>query len=338
MKICFCGDVHFCTHSSIVRKQGKVFSQRLEYLINSINWVEEQAYKNQCDFIVYLGDFFDRNNLTAKELTALDCIQWSPLPRIFLVGNHEMDSHDLFLNSTEVFNHLLNSTVIHQPVTHNLCHDYDITFIPYQLPQDIKDSIANNIINFNKKHIICSHLDIKGIQMGKFISEIGYSVDDILDSCDLMVNGHLHNGCEVVNRRIINLGNICGQNFSEDAFQYSHKIMIMDVNDSISYSYIENPFALNFYKFDYNGNTVLPKLKNNAVVTVKTEDPVSLKQKLSDELNIVEYRIIQDQKKINSTQQNFNQHISIDHISEFKNYMINTYENTKFLMEELSQL
>ena len=337
MKICFCGDVHFCTHSSIVRKQGRVLSQRLEYLINTITWVENQAQVNNCDFIVYLGDFFDRNNLTAEELTALNYIKWSNVPKIFLVGNHEMQSKDLFVNSTNLFNYLPSSTVVQKPITYPLTNTYDITFIPYQLHNEISNSISDNISNTNcLHHLICSHIDLKGVNMGTFISEAGYDLDDILNSCDMLINGHLHNGTEVVKNRIINIGNICGQNFSEDASKYEHHIMIMDVEDSIKYSYIENPFALNFYKLDIKNN-FLPNLKSNAVVTIKTDDPVGLKQKLSEVPNILEYRILHNIIKSDTTKQELNQ-VSIDHVSEFKQYMLNTYENNKYLLEELSQI
>ena len=48
---------------------------------------------------------------------------------------------------------------------------------------------------------------------------------------------------------IRNIGNLTGQNFSEDAFVYGHKIIIVDTSEWKFYL-LENPFAMNFYKID----------------------------------------------------------------------------------------
>ena len=71
MKILIVGDVHWSTYSSIVRSRGKKYSTRLENLINSVNWAERIADEENCDRIIYLGDFFDKADLTAEEITAL---------------------------------------------------------------------------------------------------------------------------------------------------------------------------------------------------------------------------------------------------------------------------
>ena len=42
-----------------------------------------------------------------------------------------MQSKDLFVNSTNVFNYLPSSTVVQKPITYPLTNTYDITFIPY---------------------------------------------------------------------------------------------------------------------------------------------------------------------------------------------------------------
>ena len=70
-KILICGDIHFSTYSSILRKRGEFYSERLENLLWSINWVEKTAEDNKCNRIIYLGDFFDKASLDSEELTAL---------------------------------------------------------------------------------------------------------------------------------------------------------------------------------------------------------------------------------------------------------------------------
>ena len=90
MKILVVGDVHFCQYSSILRERGELYSKRLENLLWSLNWVENQAGVLECDKVVYLGDFFDRSDANAEELTALTEVKWSDLPHVCLVGNHEL--------------------------------------------------------------------------------------------------------------------------------------------------------------------------------------------------------------------------------------------------------
>ena len=77
MKVLIIGDIHFSQYSSIIRKRGEFYSERLENLLWSINWVEKQAEENKVDKIIYLGDFFDRSDLNAEELTAFRDIRWA---------------------------------------------------------------------------------------------------------------------------------------------------------------------------------------------------------------------------------------------------------------------
>lgn len=71
IKVAICGDVHWSTYSSIIRKRGRKYSSRLERLIKSLKWFEKLSKDQKCDFEVFLGDTFDRPDLNAEELTAL---------------------------------------------------------------------------------------------------------------------------------------------------------------------------------------------------------------------------------------------------------------------------
>ena len=77
MKVCICGDVHWCTYSSILRKRGTRYSLRLENLIDSVNWVIDTAASNGCTDLFFLGDFFDASVLTAEEISALSELKWN---------------------------------------------------------------------------------------------------------------------------------------------------------------------------------------------------------------------------------------------------------------------
>ena len=104
MKALICGDVHWATYSSIIRKRGIEYSKRLENCINSVNWVEQTAEENGCDTVIYLGDFFDRADATAEEISALNEVQWSNVKHNIIVGNDELGIADGDYSTEKILN------------------------------------------------------------------------------------------------------------------------------------------------------------------------------------------------------------------------------------------
>lgn len=339
IKILVFGDCHWSTYSSILRKRGLNYSTRLHNLIDSINWVEEQARENHVDIVVGLGDFFDKESLNSEEITALKEIMWSNKFHYFLIGNHEMGRNDLFYSSTQIFDKY-NFKIIDESIIKFFAQTIsNIVFIPYTLNpnKDILDKILENC-NKENKIIIFSHNDIAGIQLGQFISKSGFEIADIENCCDLFINGHLHNGTKVTDK-IINLGNLTGQNFSEDASKYSHNIMILDT-ETLKYELIENPFAVNFYKLDaVNLTPNLYALKNNSVITLKCyeKDVQYWKDAIASNSNIIESRIIIEKNKEDKEDIN-NDLTSSDHIEEFKKYVVANIGSTDLILEELLEV
>lgn len=339
MKILVFGDVHWSTYSSILRKRGNLFSYRLENLIQSMNWVEEQAKNNEVSFIVGLGDFFDKETLNSEEITALKDINWSNIEHHFLIGNHEMGRHDLFYSSTYVFNKS-NFYIENGPfVKQHKESKFNIVFLPYILNPDKSFlEYIKTFSNIDYKTIIFSHNDIAGIQLGQFISKSGFEITDIENCCDLFINGHLHNGTKITDK-IINLGNLTGQNFSEDAAKYSHNIMILDT-DTLEYELIENPYSINFYKLDaVNKTPNLYSLKSNSVLTLKCyeKDAQYWRDEINKNSNIIESRIILERDVVDKdiVENDLN---SSDHIEEFKNYIIKNIGSSDLILEELLEV
>lgn len=340
MKIGICGDVHWSTYSSIVRKRGNKYSLRLEKLIESINWVEKTT--ENCDLIVYLGDFFDSSSCTAEEISALQEIQWNIKPKRFLVGNHEMGSADLFFNSANMFN-LADFEVIYEPKVETY-GKLQLMYLPYVLEENRKPLKEYFPYQVNPDTIIFSHNDIKGIQMGKFISQIGFDIEDIHNNCIKYFNGHLHNGGPVDNV-IYNVGNICGQNFSEDAFKYDHSLMIFDTELNRGEIH-QNPYALNFYKIDFRDEITLAQLKeinenlySNSVLSISCFD--SDLEKIKTNLNntcILESRYIISAKQVSNNIEEVEISISQDHLEKFKEYVLSTFTESTILHEELSNV
>lgn len=349
MKIGIIGDIHWCQYSSIIRKRGEKYSLRLENCIKSINWAEELTQKLGCEFNVYLGDFFDKPDLNSEEISALKEIKWNELDKYFLVGNHEMSTNDLKINSSNIFELLdsyLNATetkkplhVIDKPYPIGIGLDTHVCFLPYILETNRKELITyipDKVKTF--KNILFMHNDIKGIQMGTFVSQQGFSIEEIESNFNLCINGHLHNGSKITDK-IFNVGNLTGQNFSENARKYDHVIFILDTN-TLSIDVYENPFAFNFYKEDWvEGIPFNNDFKNNSVLTVQTSGDTYEESKtfIENNKNIIESRIL---LKPTLKEENLDvyEDLSIDHYKAFEEYVFQNISADNIAKEEIDNI
>lgn len=343
MKICIFTDSHWSAYSSILRRRGERYSMRLENLLKSISWVEELAQSHSCDSILCLGDFFDKSDLTSEELTALNQIQWCGIPHTYLVGNHEMGRSSLEYSSAHLFNLGHNSIVIDNQQNY-VVGNTEICFLPY-ICEYGRGALAE-YFTFQlppERRIIFSHNDIKGIQMGTFLSTEGFDIDDIKQNCRLFLNGHLHNYTQYGN--IINIGNLTGQNFSEDATRYSHYAIILDT-ETFEIQYFENPYAFNFYKLDLTGQSdavierQLTSVKSNSVITVKVDET---KDKLVNSIiqansNIIESRVILNLISDETESKPVTVEIGTDHLSQFRDYIEAELGTSTFVLEELNKV
>ncbi len=340
MKIGVVGDIHWSRYSSIVRLRGEVYSYRLENCIKSVNWAEQLL--SNCDIIVYLGDFFDSSELNSEEITALKDIVWNSVPHYFLVGNHEMGINNLSYSSSHLFSYINtpshNNVVVDFPQSQRI-EDVTLHFIPYILEEHRKPIAQTINKSSDTKNIIFSHNDLAGIQLGKYLSTQGFSLQDIDSSCDLYFNGHLHNGGKITDK-IINVGNLTGQNFSEDAFQYKHSAIILDT-DTMSSAVYDNPYALNFYKLDLcESEYDLSSFTSPSVLTIKLEENQYDKyvDQVEHNSNIIAHRfiIVQTQSEDNSV--NNKEIIAVNHLDKFKNYVLETLGTSDLVLGEIEEV
>ena len=176
--------------------------------------------------------------------------------------------------------------------------------------------------------------------MGPVISQTGFEIADLESYADLTVNGHLHNG-QPISKKVINLGNLTGINFGEDATKYLHNIMIVDT-DTLTYDLIENPYAFNFYKLEINNKADLVKfnhLSENAVLSIKCNKTYLAEvQEILSKLNIIESRIIitkdlsTDEAEIDMSD------FSVDHIAKFIECAKEHYGTSAILEAELAEI
>lgn len=346
MKILLFTDNHFCQYSSIIRSRGERYSTRLENQIESINWVEQLAIEEGCEKVFCLGDFFDKADLNAEELTALKEIKWNNLPHYFIVGNHEMGISDLTYSSAHIFESL-NFTTLKFIDLIEINDNVALIILPYLIKDrraTLQKYIEDLTINKHyKDYIVLSHNDIAGIRYGQYMSTDGFDIKDIYDNCRLFINGHLHNQTQI-NDKILNLGNLTGQNFSEDALKYSHCAAVLDT-DTFTIDLINNPYALHFYKLEIlDEEAIEPELDkciSNSVVTIKTKTTLidAIRKALMAHQNIIENRIITiADTVIIDNAQSIETLVKTDHIEQFKNYILEQLGTTTIIEEELALL
>ena len=349
MKYFIYADPHWSSYSSIVRSRGEKYSTRLNNLIQTINWVELEAQKQNCDAIVCLGDFFDKSELNSEEITALQEIKWADMRHYMLVGNHEMGRNNLELSSSHLFALIPHIAIIDSPYMYNENNGTSIMFLPYILENNRKPLTEYfDAVQHCERNIIFSHNDISGIQMGNFISTMGFTVDEIEGACDLFINGHLHNGCDVGDK-IINVGNITGQNFSEDAFRYEHRALVLDT-DNKSLMSVTCPCALNFYKLDLTHlqptlddkavQDTLASLKSPAVATIKINPQLDflVRDLLTTCNNIIECRLITEGLTDVGEIESLTNEISLNHIQKFQMYVLENIGKDELILNELERV
>lgn len=346
MKYLFYTDNHFCESFSIVTKYGSKYTVRLENQLKTINWVERLAETSRCDAIICLGDFFDKQSLTDQEITALNDIEWNlTIPHYFIVGNHESEEIDLKYSSAQAL--AGPNRYIISEATKMEFDNWEVCFLPYMVNRNIApiESIFGPKQAF-KPRLVLSHNDIKGIQYGPILSSFGIPIENIKEQSDLFLNGHLHNG-PVVSDKIINLQNITGKDFNEEASIYIHRAMILETfpDGKFTINYVENPHALNFYHIDINSEEDLvkfSKIKNQAVLSVKCK--AALLNKVNDYINInlpkiTEKRVItyQDVADLGEAELDVAD-LSVDYLAELCTYCRSKLDNSPVLEYVLAEI
>ena len=341
MNVLIVGDVHWSEYSSIVRTNGEQFSHRLENLISSVNWAEEYSKSVKCEYVIYLGDFFDKSEINSEEISALNEIKWDSCAKhIFLCGNHEMGDKFHHSSSLKLFSLVPNCRVIDKPTYFiNKGENTGFVFLPYMLEEN-RISIDDFLIGVDttRKIYIFSHNDLQ-IQYGQYKSVNGYTIEEIERNCKYCFNGHLHNRSHV-SWKVENVGNLTGQNFSEDALIYKHGVVLYDtINDTEKF--IENPYAFNFYKLSEDhvlGDICLSSIGSNAIVsmTCKEENYDRIKDWLNKNAMLYRIQVTRDTSSVKN--HDSEKIINVDHIAKFNDYVLNDIGNDELTRSELEKI
>ena len=239
MKLLIYTDPHLSTNSSIIvgkmeSQKRERFSARLDRCISTFEWINQSAKDYKVDQIICLGDLVDQPKLNAEELSAIS--ESKIESHKILVGNHDVSSVDGYFNSCNLYGNAIREFKIDR------LGDTSIVYLPWS--RDLID-LSKELEGCDpNKTIILSHNDIKGIFYGNYKSTSGYDIPDILRSCKLFINGHIHTGSWIQKGRIMNLGTITGLNFN-NVNGWSGYAVIVDT-DTFKLTWLENPYAFVF--------------------------------------------------------------------------------------------
>lgn len=310
-------DNHFCTTSSVITKRGEKYSTRLENQIKSLEWVDSFHLP-----VIHLGDFFDKEVLTAEEITCLkeirekvDFSHWT-----FLQGNHG------FSGGFDVMGVFPNQ-VITKPEDVVLDNNTRCLFLPFRSkPGDIDG-------NYD---IIFGHIGIEGIPFGAK----GFDPSLIMKHCKAFLNGHLHNRYSLDQKKgstYWNIGSLTAQNFSDECQGAEKGAWILNT-DPFEITFIENPHAFNFYKMSekeaetYQINSVF--MKNACIsATCSEEKEKNLREKFKDAYYL---RLNVQGKKAEKTEKEFKP--TVDYLEKFRKSYIEKNGESAIILEELGEV
>jgi hypothetical protein len=146
-----------------------------------------------------------------------------------------------------------------------------------------------------------------------------------------------------VSNRVLNLGNLTGKDFGEDATRYPHKVIIIDT-DTFKFETIENPYALNFYKIDIlteDDLKLLNTVKSNAVISIKCLDTYieTVREKVAQNSNILDTRIILIKTFEETEEQTVDiSDLAVDQGVKFAQCCREKLDNTPILEAELAEI
>lgn len=179
MKVLFIGDIH-------------IKFNNLKEINIILNILSEETF--HVDFIVLAGDVLDTFERIQTQLLnkAFDLIHIlrKKAPTYILIGNHDFIdksqfcSHNHWLYGLKDFEKGNQFKIVDHPIRVN-----NTIFTPYIPNGRFKEALDQYVAGWESADCIFAHQEIKGCQMGAFISVDG---DEWDESLPLIISGHIH--------------------------------------------------------------------------------------------------------------------------------------------------
>lgn len=293
-KVLIFSDIHIHPH--------KKSSERLQDCLQVLEWVLQEAYKNNISEILFLGDLFhDRQKidiLTYQRTFEIFREYFKGKTNIYLLlGNHDMwFSQKWEVSSVMPLSAIPGVNVIDSPKTIKILGK-NISFLPYS-----KNPIQDlELLETKDKFLLCSHLALAGATLNKLYGTLS---DESIEHDGEMIKvdsslfkdwkqvflGHYHNA-QILNN-VEYIGSPLQLDFGE-AFQEKH-ILIYDL-ETLEKTYIKNNFSPEHVII--NEQEININLKNK-FVRLEVDDITSLElTELKNELSKKNVRSIKFQQK-----------------------------------------
>lgn len=293
MKIGIYSDLHCSKSSSILSSSaGSKYSQRLDLIVKTFEWMYDLFDREKVDFIVNNGDTFDSDIILASENAALaEALSKSKgLKEYHLLGNHEKSSKSSRVHSVALLDNYDNIEVVTSP---KALPEYNIALLPYT-------SDYENLEIFSQLHdqgadYLFTHADYIGMKYdtGKE-SEYGFSPQVALDYFKIIFNGHIHSASSNHNNRLINIGSVLGSGFG-NSYRESYPSVIIFDTETGQYTRYVNPHSPLFFK--HSSRTLsdlitwMQQLDTSHMYCIKVEVPYTMRE---DARNVIDKYISQN--------------------------------------------
>lgn len=296
-------------------------ADRLQDCINVLNWIFEEAKKNKCEFIFFLGDLFHeraridvKNYIKTFEVFMTHMIQDAADRDMYLlVGNHDMYHKERWdINSIKPLTAIPRIHIIDHPqrtVIDNLKIDWmPHTENPIEELKNLKEK------NQGAGDVLFGHMSVNGAILNLcFGTKADVVVEhdndmvpvnvDNFDEWRLTVLGHYH-GAQQLNKKVEYIGSPLQLTFGE-AFQEKH-ILILDLQ-TLEKKYIKNNFSpkhlivtpkdIKDENYQLDGNFIRISVDN-----MSSKDLIDLKREVAKNHNILSLDAKQTDKKTNEDQ------------------------------------
>lgn len=354
------GDVHIAadrTRYSILKVKprrdnpySERFSTRLVHLIETFKWIEEYVKQKKVpDQVVQLGDIVSKANLTAEELRMIEEI--APITQKWkaIRGNHGLAANEHDSDCAVKFSRLYRKP-LWQRIRVPLCDYnfiggcYNLVYLPYVLERDrkpLKEYLQG--MNRSLPTVILSHNDIKGMKYGGITEKKGWSIEELEEWGDYIINAHIHN-TQWVTDKILITGNVDGENLNEDYRAYPHGIW--DLNEMAvlqrkplkeCIKFVQNPYAMKFANVEIKKEEDIEKIKaesdDKTILAITVPESLADKaQELIDTHLAGGKKIVKADKKRKEKSAD-NKLITENHIDKFKRCAVEEFGELSIIEE-----
>lgn len=300
-------DLHIHAHKDRV--------DRLQHCLDVLNWIFEEANRQECDYIFFLGDLFhEREKIDVLNyMKTFECFMHhmmndnSSREMYLLVGNHDMYHKERWdVNSVKPLTAIPRVHIVDKPTSIKFGKT-QIDWMPHtdNPIKELEKLKKNNSVG----DILFGHMSVHGAQLNicfgtksdvivEYDNEMIPVDPSIFDDWKMTFLGHYH-GAQQLNEKAEYVGSPLELTFGE-AFQEKH-VIVLDL-DTLSKKYIVNNFTpkhlivtpkdIKNEVYDLSGNFVRLTLEN-----VTQKELVDLKKTINENYKILSFDTKKKERK-----------------------------------------